>query len=401
MKVLYLHQHFSTRAGAAGTRSYEMAQALLAAGHQVHMVCGSFQAANTGLVNTFDDGVRRGHVCGIQITEFEIPYANKDGFYKRALAFLSFALSSVKLALTENYDVVFATSTPLTASIPGIVAKVIRGKKFVFEVRDLWPELPREMGVITNPFILSAMSCLEWVSYWASDACVGLSPGIVDGIRKRTSKNKPITLIPNGCDLDLFDRARGQSEASGSFAAVFSGAHGKANGLDAVLDAAAVLLQRGRDDIRIEFIGEGSEKDRLIKRVEQEGLRNCDFFNSVPKTELADRFAKLDVGLMILDDVPAFYFGTSPNKFFDYIAAGLPVLTNYPGWVANIINDAELGYVVPPANPKAFADALEYLAENPARLSEMSSNAKICAKTKFNRAELGSEFVLALEAVQP
>lgn len=185
MNILYFHQHFSTPKGSTGIRSYEMAKRLIHHGHHVTMVCGTYGGGETGLDSTFVSGKREGIVDGIRIIEFDLAYSNSDGFIKRSMTFIKFALKSIGLAFTEKYDVLFATTTPLTAGIPGIFARWLRGKPFVFEVRDLWPELPKEMGVIRNPVILSLMSLLEWASYRSAHRCIGLSPGIVDGIKKR------------------------------------------------------------------------------------------------------------------------------------------------------------------------------------------------------------------------
>jgi glycosyltransferase involved in cell wall biosynthesis len=204
MKVLYFHQHFSTPKGSAGIRSYQMARRLVERGHQVTMVCGSYNGGETGLSGPFINGRRRGVVDGIEIVEFDLAYSNSHGFIKRAGTFLKFAVRSVGLALTEPYDLVFATTTPLTAGIPGICARWLRGKPFIFEVRDLWPELPRAMGAIRNPMVLGAMSVLEWVSYRSAHRLIGLSPGIVEGIAARGVLNERIVAIPNGCDLTLF-----------------------------------------------------------------------------------------------------------------------------------------------------------------------------------------------------
>lgn len=399
MKVLYFHQHFTTRTGSTGTRSYEMARALVASGHDVHIVCGSFQIANSGLTNSYVKGKRTGVVDGIRVTEFKIPYSNNQDFLTRTFAFLKFALLSVKIALTDSYDLVFATSTPLTAGIPGIIAKLFRRKPFVFEVRDLWPELPKEMGVITNPVVLFSMSVLEWISYRSADACIGLSPGIVKGIQKRSQKNKVVALIPNGCDIELFGNRKYSKNIRQKFTAIFTGAHGKANGLDAVLDTAAILKKRKKEHINFLFVGEGSEKERLISRSQNESLNNCKFIGVVPKTELVAIIHSADIGLMILDNIPAFYYGTSPNKFFDYIASGLPVLTNYPGWIADIISENSLGIAVPPSNPTVFADALIDISKNQEALEQMSENAQTCAETIFNRNILSMKFVDFLESV--
>lgn len=379
-----------------------MARRLVLEGHQVTMVCGSYGLGRSGLVGPFAKGVRRGHVDGIEVIELGLAYSNYDRFMKRALTFLKFAVKSMFFALSERYDLLFATSTPLTAGIPGIVAKILRRKPFVFEVRDLWPELPREMGVITNPVILALMNWLEWLSYHAADGCIGLSPGIVQGIEKRGVDKGLIAMIPNGSDLSLFypknNRAwLPQGCDADDFLAVFTGAHGLANGLDSVLDAGKVLLERGRSDIKFVFVGDGKLKPVLQARAEAEGLDNCLFLDPIPKSELAGLLKAADVGLMILANVPAFYYGTSPNKFFDYIAAGLPVVNNYPGWLADMIKDNNCGMAARPGDAENFADILEEMASERNTLQLMGENARNLAVEKFDRADLSILFVKFLE----
>ncbi|ENX44187.1 glycosyltransferase family 4 protein [Acinetobacter sp. NIPH 2100] len=396
MKILYFHQHFSTPKGSAGIRSYAMAQSLIRNGHQVTMVCGSFGAGQTGLTQPFNKGMRRGMVDGIDIIEFELPYSNALSFLKRILIFLSFAFKSIKVALTEQYDVVFATTTPLTAGIPGIFAKWFRRKPFVFEVRDLWPELPKAMGVIKNPIVLWMMSVLEWTSYHSADRLVGLSPGIVDGIIKRGIAPEKVASIPNGCDLDIFASEHQAWRPEGvqptDLMAIFTGTHGLANGLNAVLDAAVELKKRQRTDIKLVLVGDGMQKKALLERAAEFQLDNVIFHDPVNKAKLAGLMASADIGLQILANVPAFYYGTSPNKFFDYISAGLPVLNNYPGWLAELITKEQCGFAVPPENPQAFADALEQAANQREKLIEMGRNGQQVAREQFNRSILSQKF---------
>lgn len=395
MRVLYLHQHFNTPKGSTGIRSYEMARALVARGHQVTMVCGSYAGGHTGLADAFVRGFRRGTIEGIDVIEFDLAYSNSDGFVKRALLFLGFALRSVRIAMTESYDVVFATTTPLTAGIPGIVARWLRRKPFVFEVRDLWPELPKAMGVVTNPIVLAAMSALEWMSYRSANRLVALSPGIAKGIAARGVPGHRIALVPNGCDLDIFADGvpwRPEGIEPTDLLAVFAGTHGMANGLDATLDAAAELLRRGRNDIKILLIGQGRLKPQLMQRALDEKLTNVVFHDPVGKAELAGLMAATDVGLQILANVPAFYYGTSPNKFFDYLAAGRPVLTNYPGWVADLILENSCGFAVSPDSPIAFADALEHASANRIELQAMGERAVSLALREFSRVALAQRW---------
>lgn len=402
MKVLYFHQHFTTPSIGGATRSYEFARKLIERGHQVTVVCG--ETAKLNLKEAEVKGMYRGEIEGINIIQIALPYSNDDGLAKRAWVFWKFGYLGIKIAMKENYDLLFATTTPLTAGIPGIVMKWLGKKKnFVFEVRDLWPELPRALGV-KNPFLLAAMSLLEKQSYKAADACIGLSPGICEGIAKNAQKNKVIELIPNGCDLEIFKPGnRSELQLKGildnDIVAVFTGAHGIANGLDAVLDAAAILKEKGRHDIVLAFIGEGKLKQELKVRARREKLDNCRFYDAVPKLELNQIVSNADIGMMILADIPAFYYGTSPNKFFDYISAGLPVLNNYPGWLAEMIKENHCGEVVPSKNPSAFAQALIKLADYPHLRNQYGLNARKLAVEKFSRDDLSNKFVDFLESV--
>ena len=402
MRLLYFHQHFATPRGASGTRSYEFARVLIARGHQVTVVCGAH--AQSGLELPYDASWdwHRGDVDGIDVISLPLTYANRDSHLRRGWTFLRFALRSVGLALQLDYDLAFATSTPITAVIPGLAAKWFRGKPFVFEVRDLWPELPRALG-LRNPFVLGGMSLLEFLGYRSADACIGLSPGIVDGIRARADERLPVAMIPNGCDLELFHpakRARLTLPGIGpdDFVAGFTGAHGVANGLDALLVVAEELKRRGDTRVKLAFIGDGKEKERLAARAGELGLSNCLFFPPVPKTELGAITASLDCGLMVLRDVPAFYRGTSPNKFFDYLAAGIPVVNNYPGWLAGLITEHRCGIVVPPGNVAAFADALQTLAADVAGRRAMGAAARALAEKEFARPLLAARFSAVLEA---
>jgi glycosyltransferase involved in cell wall biosynthesis len=203
-------------------------------------------------------------------------------------------------------------------------------------------------------------------------------------------------MIPNGCDLDVFEPAKRPLGRNG-FNAVFTGTHGAANGLDALLDAAEVLQRHGRQDIRLLLIGDGALKPRLIARAKSLGLENCTFRDPVSKVELADALARAQVGLQVLANVPGFYYGTSPNKFFDYLAGGLPVVTNYPGWIADLIVEHDCGVAVAPDDPAEFAAAIEYLADHPNEQERMGANARRLAEWKFDRRVLADRFVDFIE----
>ncbi|MEL6961835.1 MAG: glycosyltransferase family 4 protein [Pseudomonadota bacterium] len=404
MKVLYFCQYFSTRQGSWYGRPYEFSRRLIERGHEVTMVCGSNTRSGSGLQQPFLAGRREGNCDGIHVVEFDLNYSNYDGVATRSWKFAKYALRGITFALREDYDLIFCTSTPLTAGLPGIAASTLRRKPFVFEVRDLWPELPKAMGM-TNPLLIGAMSVLEWASYRSAKACIGLAPGIVEGIRARGVKDNATVMIPNGCDLDIFkpdDAKRPSIEGipDDQFVALFAGAHGQANGLDAVLDAAAILKAQGRRDITLLLVGDGKLKPALKKRAADEDLDNVIFKDIMPKLGLSKVMQRADAGLMVLANIEAFYHGTSPNKFFDYIAGGLAVINNYPGWLADLIETHEAGITVPPENPAAFADALVRLANDKGETRAMGRRARALAEARFSRRELADRFVDCLEKVQ-
>jgi glycosyltransferase involved in cell wall biosynthesis len=399
MKILYIHQHFCTRSGSIGTRSYEFAQALIAAGHEVTMFCASNRMSQTGLSGAFENGIRQGSVDGIHVIEVDLQYSNYDGFLKRILKFVRFAIKSCAFVFKINYDVVYATSTPLTVGMPGILAKKIRKKRFIFEVRDLWPDLPVAMGIIKNRVAIKFLEMFEKLCYKTADTCVGLSPGIQQGIINKGIDPNKVKIIPNGCDIPLFHDVppdiveEYQKKFSSGFWCVFTGAHGLANGLDAVLNTAALLKRQGNQEIKFLFVGDGKIKPHLMQRVEKEQLDNCIFWDPLPKKKLAGVLKAAQLGLMILENIPAFYYGTSPNKFFDYLAAGLPILVNYPGWMADIVKQANCGVAVRPEAPTDFANALIKLSEDRQALKLMGDNGFNLAEKQFNRDLLTAEFL--------
>ena len=245
------------------------------------------------------------------------------------------------------------------------------------------------------------MGVLEWLAYKSAHGLVALSPGIKRGITRFNIPNTRVAMIPNGCDFNIFEtqdktwQPEGVNDAD--LVALYSGTHGMANGLENVINAAQELKLKNRDDIKIVLIGQGKLKSSLIEQAKKLELDNIIFLEPVDKAKLAQLMKRADIGMQLLANVPAFYYGTSPNKFFDYISAGLPVLNNYPGWLADMINDTKCGVAISPDDKIAFADALIHLAENRELLPEMGVAAKKLAKAQFDRENLSSEFVKWLE----
>jgi glycosyltransferase involved in cell wall biosynthesis len=405
MRVLYVHQHFTTPEGASGTRSFEFARRLVARGHQVTILCGTSALGSTGLAGPFVGGRRTGVYEGIEVVEVAVPYSNYDSVAVRAAKFGRFALASVGVALARDYDLIFCTSTPLTVGLPGILAAVLRRKPFVFEIRDLWPEVPRAMGV-RNPLAIGAMAVLERLSYRTARRCIGLSPGMVDGIRRLGVPDERVEMIPNGCDLEMFvpaaepgDRPALDGVGPDDFLAVFMGAHGRINGLEVVVEAARRLATLGRADVKVMLVGDGAMKPALQALARDHGLGGRLLFRDpMPKRRLAHAMRRADCGLMVFADIPPVHFGTSPNKFFDYVALGLPVVNNYPGWLAGMIERERCGLVVPPGDPDALAAAVARLADDRVEARAMGRRSRALAEREFDRRRLADRFVDCLEA---
>ena len=401
MHVLYIHQHFATPNDSIGTRSYEFSRRLISKGHQVTILCGD--TANSDNTSKSDERVIRYNVDGINVIKILEPYANAMSFTQRILSFIKFAYRATVVARNTPVDLILATSTPLTVGIPGLFAAKKQKKPFVFEVRDLWPELPVSMGVIKNPIIIWALRYLERKIYQSADAIIALAPGIESGVKSVASNKTPTYMIPNSCDLELFSPKNGSdstisSESNDGLKVVYCGHHGRANGLDAAISAAKQLKLRCESQIQFYMIGKGSEKKRL--ETECSELELSDYFqwlDPIPKQKLAEFLTNMDVGFMPLLNIPAFQYGTSPNKFFDYLAAGLPVLNNYPGWVSDLISSHNCGVAVSPNNESELADALVYFRDNKEQRIEMGTNARRLGEEQFSRDLLANKFIEAIE----
>lgn len=394
-RLLYLHQHFSTPAGAAGTRSHALARALAQAGHEVTLATGQWQGAVSGLEGAFRCGQRAGQVAGFRVVEFAIPCTNTMGLAARTRAFLHYAWAATRLARREGWDLVIASSTPLTVVLPALAARG-RGTPFLFEMRDPWPELPRALG-LSNPLALAAMERLADAACRHASAVVALSEGMAELARARGATR--VEVVPQGCDLDLFGQQvtpwRPDGTGSGEMLAVYAGAHGVANGLGVLVEAARLLAARGERRVRLLLVGEGGAKPALMQAAA--GLPNLTFLDPLPKRELAGLFAASQVGLLCLAPVPAFAEWTAPNKLMDYLAAGLPVLSNVPGEAGRVLGEGA-GETVPPGDAAALAEALGRLVEQPARRAAMGEAARALAIRRFDRRLLARRFVATVEA---
>ncbi len=395
-RILYLHQHFSTPAGATATRSHAQARALAQAGHAVTLACGQWQGAVTGLDGGFRRGARQGRVAGFEVVEWAIPCGNAMGEAARIGAFLRYAARATRLALRPGWDLVIASSTPLSVALPALLARRMRGTPFLFEIRDPWPELPAAMG-LRRPLLLRGMERLARAACREAAAVVALTEGMAETARRRGTPSGRLHVIGQGCDLDLFGPQippwRPEPAGGGEMLAVYAGAHGRANGLHLLLEVAARLREERR--IRLLLVGEGGEKPALMAEAAARGLANVSFLDPLPKPELARLLAGAQVGLLCLAPVPAFAEWTAPNKLMDYLAAGRPVLSNVPGEAARLLAAGGCGETH--AEAAGLALALRRLADQPMQREAMGVAARRLAERGHDRRQLVARFVAVAE----
>jgi glycosyltransferase involved in cell wall biosynthesis len=400
--ILYLHQFFATRDSSHPTRSYEFARRMVERGHRVTMVTGSSRLGplhERGLV-------RRFRVDGIDVRSAHNAYSNHMSYARRMLSFAAFSvLGTLEALTTPKPDIVFATSTPLTIGVPGWIAARLKRVPFVFEVRDPWPEAAFQMGALSRTGVIGrTASWLERFLYRHADAIVALSPGMVDWVLAAGADPAKVTMIPNCSDLDLFhpgpkDETLVRELGLGDrFVAGYAGAIGPANAVHVIVEAAALLEQRERKDIAIVIAGDGKMLPGIRRDAEARELGNVRFAGSVPKSDMPALLRTCDVLLAHLAKVPILYTG-SPNKVFDALASGRPVIVNSPGWTRPLIEEGGAGLFVEPEDAAALADAIERLADDPAAVERMGAAARTLAEERFSRDEGADRLISLLETV--
>lgn len=399
VRILYLHQFFTTRDGAGGTRSYEHARHLVRCGHEVTMVTA---AGATPMPRTVD-GIDVREVRGASA---DYAAATARGYFSRSVGFAAFAASATAAALrAPKPDVVLATSPPLTIALPAIAVSRARRAPLVFEVRDLWPEAPIQMGALGNPAARAAARALERATYRAGAHVIALSPGMRDGVVAAGVAPERVTVIPNASDLDLFspeldpgDLRATLGVAEGAFLCSYFGTMGEANDLTQVVEAAALLRDRGRGAGEIAFVlqGEGKRRAALEADVERRGLDTVVVRGAAGKAEAARLAAASDACLTIFKNVPILATN-SPNKLFDTFAAGRPAIVNTDGWQRDLVERHGAGLAARPGDPADLATQVERLADDRELAARLGAGARRLAEERFDRRILAERLRDVLE----
>jgi len=404
MRILLIHQMFATAKEPGSTRHFELARYLVRQGHQVTVIGGTVnvltgqvaeRARRRLLSEEWADGVRVWRA-------YTFPGHNRS-FLQRLLGFLSFMVTSLVGGLRAGeIDVVIAASPQIFTGISGWLIGRVRRVPFVFEVRDLWPDFVVAMGVLRQPLLIALAKGLERFIYRRADYFIINSPGFRAHLEGFGVPGERIFLIPNGADVEAFcpsprdNQVRKELGLDGRFVVMYAGAHGAANDLETVVEAARLL--RDEQGVRFLLVGDGKEKGNLRQLCERYRLDNVQFVGAQPKEVMPDFCTAADVCLAILKDIAAFRT-VYPNKLFDYMAAGRPILIAIDGVARQVVEDAQAGVFVPPGDPQVLAEAVLALRDDPALLERYGANARRYVEAHFDRRKIAQELETVLERI--
>jgi glycosyltransferase involved in cell wall biosynthesis len=408
MRILLVTHYFPPEIGAPQARLSEMAAVWAEAGDEVTVITG-MPNHPTGVVHSEYKGRWRAYETsdGYRIIRTWLFATPNEGIAKKTLGHVSFMLTSifVRAGVTGPADVVIVSSPTFFSIFSAWVHAKRRRAKFVVEVRDLWPGIFVELGVLTNRWIIRILERLELAAYHAADLVVVVSEGFRKHIAGRGISPEKIRTIRNGVDLERFgqelpttasDRMRLGARPDEPVV-LYIGAHGISHGLESVADAAAILRE---DSVHFAFVGEGAAKAALQERVQEHDLDNVSLHPGVPRDEVPELLAAADICLVPLRDVPLFSTFI-PSKLFEYFAAGKAVIGAVRGEPAAILQEGG-AVVVEPENPPALAQAIRDLSADPALRTKMGDQARTFVTEHFDRRKLAMAYrTLLAELTEP
>jgi len=398
MHILLVHQAFAALTDPGGTRHHELALYLAENGHRVTIIASPVSYL-TG--KSTPAGPAQGGHPAIQIVRPPVYSGLHRSFIHRVINFITFMLSSFWAGLrVREVDLVWGTSPPIFQGLTTWALARLKRVPFLFEVRDLWPAFAVAVGVLDNPALIRASEWLERFLYRHADRMVVNSPGFIQHVRERGAPQ--VDLVPNGADVTMFEPQddgaafRRANQLEGRFVALYAGAHGMSNDLDVLLEAAALL--REVPNLAIVLLGDGKEKPRLQQRAVAMGLANLHFLPPVPKTEMAQALAAADVCIAILKPIEM-YKTVYPNKVFDYMAAGRPVILAIDGVIREVVESAQAGTLVQPGDAAAMAEAIRHYAAHPTTGQLQGQNGRRYLEAHFDRTRLAQDLLEIMQAM--
>lgn len=388
MHILYIHQYFCPPGGSGNNRSLELARAWVQAGHRVTMLTSTAY---------FPPHSRSGQdlasfsVDGIEVIALDVPYSHLMRFRDRIRAFLQFYRKGKKLAKgLQAPDLIYASSTPPTVGELGRRLARRWHVPFVFECVDVWPDVPIGMGILRNPLLKSWLNARVNRIYHAADRIITLSDGMREQVLSHGINPDKVKVSYNGTSLTAFPHVERPPRAG--LHLIYTGTVGLANGLSVLADLSRLLDSRGVTGVEFTVLGGGNDLARVQARVAELGAKHIRFVPSVPKEEVADWLAKADAGLVTFATYKVLE-ANSANKFYDYLASGLPVLLNYQGWQAAYLRDWNCGLASAMGDLEALADNVQRLLNDPSLRAEMGNNGRRLAETHFDRSRIAADLL--------
>ena len=377
MRILIVHQNFIDHRHPGGTRHLDLAKQLVKDGHEVTIIASTVDYLTGQRVEEPSEAERLEAYGGVKVRRaYALPCVQK-GLIWRTLSYLSFVPFALGTALRSGpADIVFGTTPPIFQLPVPWLAACFKRAPFVLEVRDLWPDFAIGMGVLKNKLLIAMARFVERFFYRRATHIIGNSPAYIDAVAERGVDRRQLSFLANAVDLDLFhpqshgDSMRQQLGLQDKFVVTYAGAIGMANDIDTILRAAHRL--KDQSDIHFLIAGEGKERSRLQEAANAQQLTNVSFSGHFPKTDIGKVLAASDVGIATLLDIPEFR-SPFPNKVFDYMAAGRPVLLAIDGAARTLVENAGAGLAVPPGDDEAIAAAVKQLRDDPGQRQQMGS----------------------------
>lgn len=405
MKTLIVTHYFPPEIGAPQARLGDLARLWADAGDEVTVLTG-MPNHPTGVVPPEYRGRKRAiePVNGHRVVRTWLFATPNEGVAKKTLGHLSFMVTSVLLGARASgpADVVVVSSPTFFSIFSAWVLARLKRARLVVEVRDLWPAIFVELGVLTNRRIIWLLERLELWAYRTADAVVVVSEGFKDDLVRRGVPAGKVHTIYNGVDVTKFtpggDPAPGRKRLGvpdDQVLVLYIGAHGISQGVVGVAEAAKHLQG---EPIQVAFVGEGAAKADLVRRVGELGLENVSLHDGVARGEVASLLAAADVCLVPLRDVPLFSTFI-PSKIFEYFGAGKAVVGAVRGEPAEILREGG-AVVVEPEDPEALADAIRTLADDPDCRAAMGAAGRVFVEERFDRRALAARYRELLHSVR-
>ncbi len=404
MRILFLTHYFPPEVNAPASRTYENAKRWVKAGHDVTVITCIPNHPNGIPYPGYKNRPRQwDEMDGIRILRVGTYLGPNKGFFKRTLNYVSYMLSATFWCrLVEEPHVVISTSPQFFCGMAGLFVSRLKKTPWVLEIRDLWPESIVAVGAISNPAVIGFLERLEKGLYRRADHIVSVTRSFKRHIQAKGTGPEKITVIRNGADLDFFrprekeNAVRKELGIEGKFVASYIGTHGMAHGLDVVLDAASML----KDDPRFVFllVGDGAERERLVRRKKRLGLDNVIMLPQQPKKMIPLYIAASDVCLVVLKKTQLFKT-VVPSKMFEAMAMARPVILGVEGESRDLILKSGSGVYIEPENPHDLSNRLLTLANQPEALEKMGRNGREFVGKYFNRDILALKYLEILMSI--